>query len=104
MTTEEIARTTRTPSITTIEQLAAHIAEVRDLAAAVQGKDVSIDVQVQTPATRYMHSPGSVEEHRDHLGRLEDAGVTSFVLQPPGGSVEETVEALQSYGETFGLS
>ena len=41
------------------------------------------------------------EEHRDHLGQLADAGVDSFVLRPPGGSVCDAVEALNQYAETF---
>ncbi|MFG1947089.1 LLM class F420-dependent oxidoreductase [Nonomuraea sp. NPDC048826] len=95
MTTGELARTVRTPAITTVEQLAGHVAEVRELAAG------PIDVQVRTPAHAFMIDGGSVEEHRDHLGRLAEAGVTSFVVQPPAASVAATVEALHGYAETF---
>ena len=40
-------------------------------------------------------------EHRDHLGHLAEAGVDSFVLRPPGDSLDHTVEALHQYAETF---
>jgi len=48
-----------------------------------------------------MQRPGSAEEHRDHLGQLADAGVDSFVLRPPGDSVDDAVAALHQYAETF---
>ncbi|MDA0634191.1 TIGR03619 family F420-dependent LLM class oxidoreductase [Nonomuraea sp. MCN248] len=95
LTTAESARTARTSQITTIGQLAGHVAEVRELAGQ------AIDVQVRTPAHRYLIDGGSVEEHRDHLGRLAEAGVTSFVVQPPAASVAATVDALHGYAETF---
>lgn len=101
MVSAEVARTTRTPSLATIEDLAARIAEVRELAVAQQGEGTTIQIQVQTPACKYLMNPGSEEEHRDHLGRLAEAGVDSFVLQPPGESVAKTADALQSYAETF---
>lgn len=101
MVTEELARTTRSPVIADIGQLAAHIAEVRERAAAEQGSDVGLDFQVQTPENSYMAAGGSVEEHRDHLGRLQDAGVTSFVVRPPGDSIEVAVAALHTYADAF---
>ena len=51
--------------------------------------------------TKGSHRPGSAEEHRDHLGHLAEAGVDSFVLRPPGDSLDHTVEALHQYAETF---
>lgn len=90
-----LARTTRTPAITSVEQLARYVREVREMAGR------PIDVQVRTPAHRFMIDGGSADEHRDHLGRLAEAGVTSFVVQPPGASVQATVEALHAYAEAF---
>lgn len=103
MVSAEVAKTSRTPALATIEELATRIAEVRELAVAEQGAGATIQIQVQTPAGKYMTDPGSEEEHRDHLGRLAEAGVDSFVLRPPGESVAKTVDALQSYSETFGV-
>ena len=45
---------------------------------------------------KFAQRPGSAEEHRDHLA---DAGVDSFVLRPPGDSVDHAVEALHQYAE-----
>lgn len=48
-----------------------------------------------------MRDPGSVEEHHDHLERLAEAGVDSFVLPPSGDSVELVVERLHEYAAHF---
>lgn len=103
MVSEEVARTTRSPGISTIGELAAHIASVREAAAAGQGGDVPFDVQVQTPASRHLLEGGSSEEHRDHLGRLAEAGVTSFVLQTPGDSADRAADSLRQYAEVVGI-
>jgi probable F420-dependent oxidoreductase len=100
---EQMAATTRTPPLDSIPELARRIAEVRDMAAQVHGQDSAVQIQVHTPAARYPADGGSAEEHRDHLGMLEEIGVDRFVLQPPGGSVGALVEALECYAATFGL-
>jgi probable F420-dependent oxidoreductase len=118
MVSPEVARTSRTPGIATIAELAARIKEVRD-AAAANGAPAStstasmstasmstaapLTIQVHTPQAGFMQRPGlnSAEEHRDHLGQLAEAGVDRFVLRPPGDSLDHAVEALQQYAETF---
>lgn len=92
----EVAKTSRTPGIATIAELAARIKEVR---AAASGSPLII--QAHTPQTSVMTRPVSPEEHRDHLGQLAAAGVDSFVLRPPGDSVDHTVEALAQYAQSF---
>jgi probable F420-dependent oxidoreductase len=102
MVSPEVARTSRTPGISTVAELAAKIKEVRDTAAEVSAA-AALTIQVHTPQTGFMQRPGltSAEEHRDHLGQLTDAGVDSFVLRPPGSSVDHTIEALHQYADTF---
>ena len=102
MVSPEVARTSRTPGIATVAELAARIREVRDVAAA-NGATAPLTIQVHTPQAGFMQRPGlnSAEEHRDHLGQLADAGVDRFVLRPPGDSLDHAVEALQQYAETF---
>jgi probable F420-dependent oxidoreductase len=100
MVNPEVARTSRTPGIGTISELAARIREVRD-AATANGTAAPLTIQVHTPQAGFMQRPGSAEEHRDHLGQLADAGVDSFVLRPPGDSVDHTLEALREYAETY---
>jgi len=99
MVSPEVARTSRTPGIATVAELAAQIKEVRDAAAATGTAPLTI--QVHTPQAGFMQRPGSAEEHCDHLGQLAEAGVDRFVLRPPGDSLAHAVEALQRYAETF---
>ena len=103
MVSPEVARTSRTPGIATVADLAARIKEVRDAAGASGGANGTppLTIQVHTPQAGFMQRPGSAEEHRDHLGQLAEAGVDSFVLRPPGDSLAHAVEALQQYAETF---
>jgi alkanesulfonate monooxygenase SsuD/methylene tetrahydromethanopterin reductase-like flavin-dependent oxidoreductase (luciferase family) len=99
MVSPEVARTSRTPGIATVAELAAQVKEVRDAAAA--SGSAALTIQVHTPQAGFLQRPGSAEEHRDHLGQLADAGVDSFVLRPPGDSAGHTVDALHQYSETF---
>jgi len=110
MVSPEVARTSRTPGISTVAELADKIKGVRTAAEAVYGTtaaaaagSAALTIQVHTPQAGFMQRPGQIsdEEHRDHLGRLAEAGVDSFVLRPPGDSVDHAVEALQRYAETF---
>jgi len=101
MVSPEVARTSRTPGIGTVAQLAALIKEVREAGAEANGAAAPLTVQVHTPQANFMQRPGSAEEHRDHLGQLAEAGVDSFVLRPPGQSVAQAVEALHQYAEAF---
>jgi hypothetical protein len=64
-----------------------------------RGEGATVAVQVQSPHSRWMRGDDSLEEHRDHLGQLADAGVDWFVLQPPSGSVEACVDGLARYAE-----
>jgi probable F420-dependent oxidoreductase len=101
MVRPEVAKTSRTPGIATVAELAAKIKEVRDAAAAADGTAAPLTIQVHTPQAGFMQRPGSAEEHRDHLGQLADAGVDSFVLRPPGDTVGHAVDALHQYAGTF---
>lgn len=102
MTTAEVAATTRSRAITTVEKLGGLIAEVRDAAAEHQpDRTREMFFQVHTPQTGIAEHPTSVEEHRDHLGRLAEVGVNAFVVRPTGAGVHAVVEALTAYAETF---
>jgi len=100
MVSQEVARTSRTPGIATVAELAAQVKEVRD-AAAANGTAVPLTIQVHTPQAGFIQRCGSAEEHRDHLGELAGAGVDSFVVRPPGDSLDRTVEALHRYAQAF---
>lgn len=100
MIDERLAATTRTQAISTVKELAAAIAMVRAMAAAEQGEGAAIEVQVHTPSASSAFT-GSVAEHRDLLGRLAEAGVDRFVLQPDGPSVSAVEDALRGYADTY---
>src|SRR6202044_141624 len=100
MVSPEVARTSRTPGIGTVAELAAKIKEVRAAGARVNAA-APLLIQVHTPQAGFMQRPGSADEHRDHLGQLADAGVDSFILRPPGDDLDRTVEALHRYADAF---
>jgi probable F420-dependent oxidoreductase len=101
MVSPEVARTSRTPGIGTIAELAAKIKEVREAAARRGGDAAALTIQVHTPQAGFIQRRGPAGEHRDHLGQLADAGVDSFVVRPPGDSLDRTIESLHRYAETF---
>ena len=98
---EEVATTSRTPALT-LASLPVHIAELRDRAAEAQGADASITVQIQGLHNDVMRRADiSVEEHRDALGRLAEAGVDSVVLSPRCDSVAAATDGLAAYAATY---
>lgn len=88
----------RTAPLHSIDELAAGIREVRDLAGDRAPK---LSFQVETDQNTFLESGRSVEEHRDHLRQLAEAGIDRFVVKIPADSVEQAVDALLRYGETF---
>jgi alkanesulfonate monooxygenase SsuD/methylene tetrahydromethanopterin reductase-like flavin-dependent oxidoreductase (luciferase family) len=96
----EVAQTSRTPGIVSVAELAGKIKEVREAAEQLDAA-AALTIQVHTPQAGFIQRPGSAEEHRDHLGQLAEAGADSFIVRPPGDSVDHAVEALQGYAETF---
>lgn len=98
-----VTATVRTPAIASIEQLAAGIAEVRATAAEAGRDPASLEFQIQTSQARFPAGGLSVEQHRDHLGRLAEAGVTRFVVQPPGVGPDALADRLREYGDAFAV-
>ncbi|MBV9842269.1 MAG: TIGR03619 family F420-dependent LLM class oxidoreductase [Sphingomonadaceae bacterium] len=88
----------RTAPLESIDALAAGIREVCDLAGDRAGK---LSFQVETDQNTFLESGRSVEEHRDHLGRLAEAGIDRFIVKVPANSAEHAADALMHYGETF---
>jgi probable F420-dependent oxidoreductase len=94
---EQLAATTRTAALTSVDDLAAAVRELRDLVAEAGRDPAGIAVQVADEHGA-VHDPArSTEQHRDHLGRLAEAGATWYVVHPPGGSVGECRDALAAY-------
>lgn len=99
---DAVAATTRTPALRTSSELATAIKDLHHLVIA-EGRDpADIEVQVQTPHSAFLTDDTiSTEQHRDHLGQLADAGVTSFVIQVPADDVDHASVALQRYAADF---
>jgi probable F420-dependent oxidoreductase len=101
MTSEEVAATTRTTAITDVAELAEKIADLHDLVEEVGRDPASIAVQVLTPLSGVDESGASVEQVRDHIGELAQAGVTHFMVRTPGASTSAAIDAVRWFGEEF---
>lgn len=99
---QRTATTTRTPPLRTPGELATAIKELHELVLA-EGRDpADIEIQVQTPQSAFLtDDTTSTEQHRDHLGQLAAAGVSSFVVQVPADDVGRAREGLHHYAEIF---
>ncbi|KJE20038.1 oxidoreductase [Frankia torreyi] len=105
MIPDSIASTTRTPALTSFAQLRSAVTEVNELASRERGRDVTVDVQLQSLQSTWLQDPnGSPDEHLDFLGQARDAGATWFVVQPPGHSVAACIDALERYADVVRLS
>ncbi|WP_216694524.1 TIGR03619 family F420-dependent LLM class oxidoreductase [Dietzia psychralcaliphila] len=100
---EGVAASTRTHALTTIAELAERITEVRRMAHEF-GNTGPLLFNVATTHLEFPGSDGSAEEHRDHLGRLEEAGVDQFVVRPSHLGTGAAVDSLRSYAAVVGLN
>lgn len=100
---EQVAASTRTRPLTSIAQLARGIAEVKRLAAE-SGNPGPLLFNVATPQLEFPSTGGSIEEHRDHVGLLAEAGVDQFLVRPSHLGAEAAVDSLHSYAEQMGIS
>jgi len=93
-------RTTRTPGLVSIGQLAEQARQVREAAG---GRTLTI--QAQTPQSGILlEEKPSFAHHVEHLAELAAAGVDSFVVHAPGSTVSEVVDSLQRYAGHVELS
>ncbi len=95
----ELARTTQTATLETLDDVATAIAELhRDAEAA--GRDDPIDhlVAYQDPA---MADPtAEADRHRDQFGRLAEAGITHALVTHPRAEPQKVLDWLAAFGET----
>lgn len=96
-----LSRTTKTPPLETVEDLARMLDELWRLVDEA-GRDRShIDVAFGIPGARAPGDPGfDAGAHLSGLEDLADLGVTWVHTGVPGGSVAQAVEAMEQYGET----
>ncbi|MEM7288288.1 MAG: LLM class F420-dependent oxidoreductase [Actinomycetota bacterium] len=95
----EVVAVTRTPAVTGVDDVAARVAEIRDL----RGSD---DFDVLYPYKDPDLADGiPVDEarHIDTIGRLTEAGVTAVALTGPGdGPLARTTEWIGTIGSILG--
>ena len=102
---EQMSQTTRTPPLSSPQALAAAVAELRESTAA-QGRDpAALDIHVEwhevsEPAGATSESGRSVEEVRDKLGQLAEAGATWSAVEPANDDAERAIDSLTAYAES----
>lgn len=94
---EAFASRARTEAVATPEQLRIAIAQLREFAHDEGRADADeIEVQVQSAAVTSMRS--SLEQQRDAIGQVADAGATWVVVNPPRRNADAAIEALNRFG------
>lgn len=95
----EMATTTRTPAVGSLDDLAQQIDEVKDMAGE-RGADLTFTYVY--PDTTLATDPGAdVERHRDLIGRLGEIGLTHVVATAGGGDAVANVAWLATVGELY---
>jgi hypothetical protein len=94
----ELAATTRTPHLGSVDTLAGLVAEVKDLAGA-RAASLDFVAQYQDPALGV--DPGSdAGRHRDAFAAYDAAGITWVVV----GASHPTPDQHRAFIETFGTT
>ena len=95
---EEVARTTRSPHISGLEQLTGMIAEVKDFAGDRAGElDFCMSYMEEG-----IHQPTSdIQRHVDELGKMEAAGLTYVNVGHPPTTPQQMLDFIQAFGETY---
>jgi probable F420-dependent oxidoreductase len=94
---EQAAKTTRTPAIENLDDLAAAIADIRRRAAEAGRDPAEIDVQAQ-----WREVSAQQPDHGQVLGaigQLTGIGVTWVAVQAPNDDVDRCIDALASYAD-----
>ena len=94
----EVARTTRTPAVSTVDDVAAKVAELHELAGE---RAKALDVAVPYSDPTLAEPLADVERHRDALGRLAEAGATWVLVTGPTSSRVATLAFLDAFATTY---
>ena len=93
----EQAATTRTPALETVDDLGTAIADLK-LRTEKAGRDPdALEIQVESRASGVLMAGDSLAEHRDHLVRLAEVGVTQFVVDTPIAGIDEAADSMRHY-------
>ncbi|MFG2943554.1 hypothetical protein [Streptomyces sp. NPDC048282] len=83
----------------TSKEQAIAVGELREKLAAAGCTPDEVDVQVQTPHSDVdIRNGSSLDEHRQHLGELAEAGGTRFVVRASARHVAQACDDLAAYG------
>lgn len=93
-TNEAFARTVRTGQMSTLEEIAAAIDDLRSLLQA-EGRD-PMGVSIQMDGFGPVDGPADASLQR--VADLAGVGVTHVVVRPPHGPVGAAIEALEAFG------
>jgi hypothetical protein len=94
----QVSATARTPHIGDTDDLAAKIAEVKDLAG---DRAAGLDFAVAYTDPSICDPTADAERHRDAFGTLESVGATWIIVSGTTAEASATVEFLDGFGETY---
>ena len=96
--TPDVATTTRSPHIGSLDQLAGMIAEVKELAGARAGE---LDFCMSYPGAGISKPTVDVQRHRDTIAELDRIGVTWVNIGSPPMEPAASFDFLRAFGETY---
>jgi len=99
MASPEMAKTSRTPAITTVEELAVALDDVAERALAAGRSIDDIEVMTASPVIG-VGTGASVERQLEELGRLAEIGVSWVQVHIPPGAKQETLDGITEFGES----
>jgi hypothetical protein len=96
--TAELAQTTRTAHIGSLDALRDMIAEVKDLAGE---RAAELDFCMSYMEEGIHQPTQDVERHFAELGKMEAAGVTYVNVGHPPTTPQQMLDFIQAFGETY---
>lgn len=96
--TGDVARTTRTPVLDSVDTLREQIADLRELAGPRAGE---VEVAFAYPDPGVFDLGADVERHRDAFAELVDAGVDWIAVTAQPGSPAALIEFAQGFGDAY---
>lgn len=94
----EVSATARTPHLATTADVAARVAELRDLAGE---RPTALDIAPAYADGTIADPTNDVERHRDAFEALEAAGASWIIVPGASRSAAETDDFLQAFGSTY---
>lgn len=94
----EMSSTTRTPHLSGIDDIAAAIREIKDMAG---DRASELDFMVLYTDDSILQTGVDVERHRDALGRIRDAGATWLSFAWDFSTEAETLAFVEGFAENY---